>query len=59
MVERLKRRLGDREVRGSNLGAGVTFFRGRKSLADENPRKSLVDSENGWMRVRDIARARA
>ena len=26
VVERSTRRLGDREVRGSNLGAGETFF---------------------------------
>jgi hypothetical protein len=46
------------EVRGSNLGAGE-YFRGRKSLADENPRKSLADSENGWMDARARSRARA
>ena len=42
------RRTAAREGRGSNLGAGE-FFHGRKSLAD---------SENGWMDARARSRAR-
>ena len=61
MVERLKRRLGDREVRGSNLGAGETFFVDEKSLADEKSAKnhSRIVKMDGWMRARDRARARS
>ena len=49
VVERLTRRLGDREVRGSNLRAARKFFV-----------EWLAHSEiDGWMRARDVARARA
>ena len=30
VVERLRRRLGDREVRGSNLASALSFANGRK-----------------------------
>ena len=47
MVEWSARRLGDREVRGSNLGAGGEKFSWKKR---GNAEKSLADSE--WMRAR-------
>ena len=48
MVEWSARRLGDREVRGSNLGPEESFFLpGEK---DEN--RSIALSQNGWIDAR-------
>ena len=46
-------RIAAREVRGSNLGLGATFFHGNRG---NRSRKVKMD---GWMRARDLARARA
>ena len=48
VVEWIRRLRVDREVRGSNLGAGETFF----------VNHSRIVKMDGWMRARDLARAR-